>query len=503
MQAHTEAHPFRDGTAGVEAKRRKLLSDRRDDLATMSHEIRSVYVARFSRMSAALTLCLGGGLLLAAGYSSALSEGIASYMPGQAPAPLATILLGSWLMAALALLGGRALAEHLFNLAMSRAVLPTEDVHVDVARLSHEHPEAVGRRMTARVAPMSKLASVLAIGLIMPATLFFASMLIDAGGYPKVDALENALAASSVFGSIGLLALSTVICLAVRPRTGGLVLLLVNLGVAVLIASKLPLALLYLLPTAFFLPVASYRVTRALGRQDARINEQGSPLPPTFNLRKRLRRAVSLVQGLPARISKANARALLDNARARLLRALRYRPSATQLVLTGMLVLGALAIATAMWPTEMAQSAQTHALAPAPGHAQMPLQARPSTARIAELRPDDGEGLLIDLQFHNGQAVDASYLLNAVVLPRGWRATITATLINADEAIFVQANPGYSPEDTPRQLSASNPSVVFEQSNCTRFEMPLQLLATPYANPEGSARLRYQVKLELNATCPG
>ncbi|MBT8495869.1 MAG: hypothetical protein KJO07_22690, partial [Deltaproteobacteria bacterium] len=66
MADQTRDHdgPFRDFMPGMEGRRADLLRRRRDELATMPHALRRVYVARVSRVSAALAACLGGTVLM-------------------------------------------------------------------------------------------------------------------------------------------------------------------------------------------------------------------------------------------------------------------------------------------------------------------------------------------------------------------------------------------------------------------------------------------------------
>jgi hypothetical protein len=195
--ADSSSHPFRDGTAGAEAKRLKLLRDRRDELATMSHEIRKIYVQRFSRLLACVALAIGGSVIVAASLDEDLANGLASLLPGESPAALSTMLLATWLLAGFALFSGRAWAERRFATAMSKAVLPTEELHTDVSRLAFEDPAMVGRAITRRLVPVSRMVSVLAAGLILPLTGLAGYLVAKAGGYPLVDDVELLFAEQS------------------------------------------------------------------------------------------------------------------------------------------------------------------------------------------------------------------------------------------------------------------------------------------------------------------
>jgi hypothetical protein len=193
MQTPDDAHPFRDSSAGVNAKRDKLLGARRADLAYMSHAIRRTFVGRSARIGSSVALFLGGALLLAATVSTSVADLITSLLPGEAPAPLANLLLGTWIFAALGGLIARGISERRFTVAMSKAVLPSEDAHQDVARLAHESPDAVGRRMAHRQGRIGRAIPILAAGFVLPATAIAGKLAIRAGGYPSLDAFEYLL----------------------------------------------------------------------------------------------------------------------------------------------------------------------------------------------------------------------------------------------------------------------------------------------------------------------
>jgi hypothetical protein len=181
---------FRDPTEGTLARRQDLLRRRRDELVTMPHAIRRVYVARHARIAASLAMLAGGGLLAAAAASPTLAGGLARAMPGPYPAVLSTLLIGAWVLAALGYLLGRAHAEHKFAVAMSRYVLPGDDLELDVERLAHEHPDEVARQMGHRLEVASAALPVLAAGVLLPATAVFVANAIVARGWPAIYDLE-------------------------------------------------------------------------------------------------------------------------------------------------------------------------------------------------------------------------------------------------------------------------------------------------------------------------
>ena len=68
-------------------------------------------------------------------------------MPGIQPAPLSTLLSGSWIIGLVAWAISRARVEHRFAVAMSKYVLPSNDLDHDVERLDHERPDDIARAM--------------------------------------------------------------------------------------------------------------------------------------------------------------------------------------------------------------------------------------------------------------------------------------------------------------------------------------------------------------------
>lgn len=164
---------FRDPTEGAMARRLDLLRRRRDELITMPHAVRRVVVARAARIAASLVLCLGGAAVLAAAAIPMVSRLLEGVLPGQDPAVLSQLLLGAWVLAVFAYAISRSRAEHRFIVAMSRYVLPGDDLAQDIERLSHEHPDAMAKQMAQRLEVRSAALPVLAAALILPATALY------------------------------------------------------------------------------------------------------------------------------------------------------------------------------------------------------------------------------------------------------------------------------------------------------------------------------------------
>src|SRR5262245_65785207 len=117
----------------------------------MPHAIRRVFVARRARIAASLAVCVTGAAMLAIALSPALAKKIASGMPGLNPAVLSTLVIAMWVTGIIAYTLSRAMGEHAFLVAMSRYVMPSENLDQDVERLAHEKPDDIGRTMAHRL----------------------------------------------------------------------------------------------------------------------------------------------------------------------------------------------------------------------------------------------------------------------------------------------------------------------------------------------------------------
>jgi hypothetical protein len=184
---------YRDRSEGTAAKRQELLRRRRDELVTMPHAVRRVVVARTARISASMVATAGGIALIATASSPQLAAQLASVMPGIQPAPLSTLLVGSWLVGVVAWAISRARVEHRFAVAMSRYVLPSSDVDHDVERLDHEHPDHIARVMGQDLEVRSAAWPLLAAGVILPATALWLARGARTHGWPLMSEFEQSL----------------------------------------------------------------------------------------------------------------------------------------------------------------------------------------------------------------------------------------------------------------------------------------------------------------------
>lgn len=197
---------YRDPTDGATARRVDLLRRRRDELVTMPHAIRRVVVARGARTAAAWAMALFGALLVGSAASPRIAQLVGHVLPPDDPAVIATGLLAAWLGGALVYAIARAVCEHRFTLAMTKCVLPGDDLHDDLERLAHEQPDEVARRMAHRLEVRSAALPVLAAALVGPATLVYLTLAVRAHGWPANRVIEHELGGHAGFLFAGALA---------------------------------------------------------------------------------------------------------------------------------------------------------------------------------------------------------------------------------------------------------------------------------------------------------
>ncbi|MBL4634868.1 MAG: hypothetical protein JKY56_13430 [Kofleriaceae bacterium] len=487
----SDLHPFRNGDSGTEAKRLHLLQNRRDDWATMPHGIRQVYVARVARIFACSSLAFGGLLVLAAIKYAGFADAVSELVPGATPAPLPTLLLATWIVAGFALLMGRSLAEFRFGLAMSKAVLPTQELYGDVDRLQHESPDNVARSMARRLEAVSRLSPVLAFACIIPATVLSLHSLATVQVAP-VNALEaNLISQSTLLIAIAGLGLGLAFLMAIRPSTSvrtlsGVAALFSCISFASLGQSTTTLLLCSLTLIAW---IAARSVRKHL-RENAKIEQEGTPLPAVFSFKR----------------AYANLRSTLHNIAGKCksfvtTRALPFKVFAALALFTG--------IAGASYLTFSEQDIAPLTIADAsPGQTTGPRYAQgnldslsPKTNTAAQLdssatRASSRDGMSVNFVFADMGQVNATALLEGAKLPTGWEAHVTISLESSDHPLFLDGLPG----TVPRHLSSTSPSVSFSYTNCTGAAMPLSLTATPYLRPEGgatSATVNYTAQLSL------
>ena len=184
---------YRDPTDGATARRVDLLRRRRDELVTMPHAIRRVVVARGARTAAAWAMAFIGALLVGSAASPRIAKLVGHVLPPDDPAVIATALLAAWLGGALVYAIARAVCEHRFTIAMTKCVLPGDDLHDDLERLAHEQPDEVARRMAHRLEVRSAALPVLAAALVGPATFVYLALAAKVHGWPANRIIEHTL----------------------------------------------------------------------------------------------------------------------------------------------------------------------------------------------------------------------------------------------------------------------------------------------------------------------
>lgn len=480
MQTPDDAHPFRDSSAGVNAKRDKLLGARRADLAYMSHAIRRTFVSRSARTGASIALALGGAILLAATVSSDFAGFVITLLPGEAPAPLANLLFGTWIFAALGGLVARSISERRFTLAMSKAVLPSEDAHQDVARLAHETPDEVGRRMAHRQGRIGRALPILAAGFVLPATAIAAKLAIAAGGYPSLDSFEYILPTSSAL-AIGVASLATLFAgvLYFKPNRATLALPILTVVHAIFVGALWP----YLVVGAIALAVLAWRIQQRQLHEEIVLGEDGAPLPKPLYLRKRLQSALGRLVSQLREIRS-------------------WRPRRVHA-----LGLGLVAVAGAsLYMHTSAKVVQAHPNEKLYPHMHPGSDGLPDKTSGDVQLVENGDGLTMKFNF-NGQdgALDAGYLLEGAMIPPGWRATVNVYNLGASGA-FALSFFGDEANLPPRHLSHDQGTLTVQHDNCSSEPLPLAISATPYGVQEfdsenSNLTLRYRVTLELVNEC--
>ena len=397
---------YRDPTDGATARRVDLLRRRRDELVTMPHAIRRVVVARGARMAAAWAMALTGAVLVGSAASPRIGKLVGHVLPPDDPAVIATALLAAWLGGALVYAIARAVCEHRFTIAMTRCVLPGDDLHQDLERLSHEQPDDVARRMAHRLEVRSAALPVLAAALVGPATFVYLALAVKVRGWPANRVIEHTLGDHAGFlfaGAIaGLIAALGVLSPRLRsPRVA------VPAGVVAITALGF-VGSLHALPTAWY----------------------ALPIVATAGMIAAVARKLRIERAWIETEDPAAGAEIFDVIAARFAQARRFAAAHA-----GTLALGvtAFAIAAATGPVRLQLPAEpaTHLFATAFARATTVAPSRTiSTTGVVDRRPEvdlhatRGEYGLItyDLSFERGD----SEIKTDIVIPPGWEGRVEA-----------------------------------------------------------------------------
>jgi hypothetical protein len=474
---------FRDPTEGALERRRDLLRRRREEWATMPHAVRRVVVARSARIAASSALALVGTLLIAAAWSPAVAHAVVRILPGGDPAPIATLLALAW-VAGLAAYGlGRARAEHRFAVAMSRAVLPGEDLDFDIERLSHERPDELARREAHGLEVRSAAWPAIAAAAIGPATLVYVARALRAHGWPHINPFEDALVAHGAGLAGGVLAGLLVAAMLTRPgarRRGLAPLALVAALVAAAGALLGPAALATacVVTTALGLTVA-YVVWR-LGRERALIA------------------ATSPAAGSELFTVRGLARAVTSGLRAAAAFARQRRWVGAAAVGAGVLAIGfGVAFGLASRPAaSQPRASAARVILPSPVYADpVAVPPRPQAA-------PDGVGqahFAAHLDRYDGFTWTTQGLGGLAQVPAGWHARVVVTLTDPVPGdVHVTPFAG-DPDVVPADFEGRPEVHVFEVNAC-HGPVPLGLRVV---SPDGPRDASFTVSADLSlAGCP-
>jgi hypothetical protein len=452
----------------------------------MPHAVRRVYVARVGRIVAALTLSVGGAVLFAAACLPEFAALIRPLFPGS-PAVLSSLLGVIWVLGCVSYLVGRSLGEHRFAVAMSRAVLPTEDLHHDVDRLAHERPDRVARDMVTRSQPAAVMFPVIAAGLVVPATGLFLARALEAMGHPGAEAFDQTLAANTatsltvaLFGLIYGAALGIP---ALRSRWFSST-CAPALGVAALLmwdGSSVTGAIAACASAVCFVAVVTLRRLRRervlLDLTLEQEQQQG------FDVRRGIRRALVTLDNARKQCTWKNAGVALVKSYA-FARTVFCWPPSKRTVLA--VVVLAAAVAYSLDTEHAASDARE-------GKADITTHVRPSQTATPVLRPalipdnearslgaSDG-GIVYELKFKQARQF---ILPDLPALPAGWSAKAQVELMSidgdADPDLLLEAQLGRSRGVT---LSRVNPLDTLTTTNCGDTDHDLSLIVR--VNGEG------------------
>jgi hypothetical protein len=189
---------FRDARDGAAIRRDKILGKRRAEYALMPHTLRRVYVRRAARAVTGVVAAAGAGLLYLATIDGGVHDLVRQFTPGSAPAVLSTVLLATWIVAAVAYFVARSFAEDRYADRTSHTVKVSDDVFDDLERLSRLEPFRVAGGMATRLERASVALPIIGMAMLLPATALFGLSWLRAGVFPNPAEFELQLQAHAV-----------------------------------------------------------------------------------------------------------------------------------------------------------------------------------------------------------------------------------------------------------------------------------------------------------------
>ncbi len=412
----------------------------------MPHAIRRVFVARRARIAASITVAALGTALLAVALNPPWAQFLAKGMPGINPAVLCTFVVAMWIAGGFAYLAARALDEHRFAVAMSRMVMPGVDLHADLERLAHEHPDQAAREMAHRLEVRSAALPVLAAGMLLPVTALYIGAAIRAGGWPAIADFEAmvALHANKLALCAGIGALTAVVVTkrAARvpfaaPVAGAIAIA----GTGIAVATTMWLVPMMLIVATVALVGRRLRVEREL--LEAEDPAVGGEI---FTLR-------GFIRGLRASLAPVVARVR------------NVKP-------IWVLVVGVLAIAgyTGLRLVEVKRvsTVQTYAAAPAPAPEPVQVEAPGPSGSRATTQPLADGRIRVAIDLLDGE-LDIPSLAGLSNVPMGWSARVT---IQQVEGLSLEVSAFL--DDATQRVSIGN-DVTMTRSTCGMGPLPLGL----------------------------
>ncbi|MGE5186745.1 MAG: hypothetical protein ACM31C_32045, partial [Acidobacteriota bacterium] len=370
----------------------------------------------------------------------------------------------------------RAMHEHRFVVAMSRYVLPGEDLDVDLERLSHERPDDMARAMAHRLEVRSAALPVAAAAMIVPALVMYLALAVKNHGWASTSAFEEALA-SHVVALFAIADAGLVAAMLMTRRSLRLpVVAPIAATVAVVVATTALVAYTYhafrpawIALGAFSIAGAIAIVVRRLQSERERIEtEDPAAGSDMFTWRGFVRDVRAMIAWVRARLTRRRVRRVAAFA------------GALALVGTGY------HFWRATHRTLEPVATPTFALAPAP----MPTHVEPVPGRTSGYTIDPSDhGIVIHLHIVDGKPVD---IANLADVPAGWRARVT---LSAAESPAVLVTP-FAGDDSiaPTSLQDSIPSTV---ELCDGKRHHLALHVDPITSESREITLTVSASLEL------
>jgi hypothetical protein len=481
---------YRDPEHGAVGKRRELLGRRRDELATLPHAVRRVVVTRWSRIVASMAAWFGAELMVIAAIWSSLSDWIAGALPGREPATLSTLLLGAWALALLGYFIARSAAEHRFAVAMSRTVLPGDDVFHDLERLDHVHPDNVARSMAHRLEVLSSALPVVAAATIIPASAAYIAMGVDARGWPSERAYEAWLvdnaAALAWIAVLGIVAGVAVTRRALRLP----IVAPIAAGIAVASAGLTAVSWWFVGPAAIAATLAV--IVRRLRFERGRIQEEnpaaGSEVFTLRGMFRELRAAFGTCRAFVRWHRKwfvAGAVAFGAVGAVLMTMSVVGRPVEPRTPAVAIAPVAAQIADVPQIPPSTSRS--TYRIEPSP--CGTVVSANGSSARS----PWRGECLRVEIVFRDLDAIDVPAFPGLAAIPTGWHAQLLAGFVNSGDNRGVMMI-GFPIAETtfdqnPQWIDSYHPRAITEATACADRAVPATVRMRPDSNGPNEQRL--------------